>query len=120
VNNALLLRCGALYHLAAKDFLRETTRLFKDQPSRSEETKYEVRTDIDSQVFAEFTAAPDGRWPEVDTGNVDVLRDAHSGVGFEERLGTPEAFDGPPPRPGVSVIDLECRTGVHDVEGKGL
>jgi hypothetical protein len=98
-----------LYRLAAKDLLRETTRLFKDQPTRSEETKYEVRIDIDPRVFAEFAAAPDGRWPEVDTCNIDVLQDAHSGVGFEECLATLEAFDGPPPHPGVSVI-----------EGKGL
>jgi hypothetical protein len=56
---------------SATDLLRQQMRFFQDHPSILEETKYAVEAAGDSQVFAEFVGALEGKRPEINTRNID-------------------------------------------------
>jgi hypothetical protein len=116
VNSALIFRCGASDHPVATDHLHQKVRLFQDHKNILEEIEYEVGAAVDSQVFAEFVVALEGRRPEVNAHNIDGLLALRSEFGFEKPLTVLETFDVSLPHAGVSSIEDESRRHGHDVE----
>jgi regulator of replication initiation timing len=121
VNGVLILRCDASDRSFSTDLLQQTTQLFQDHRRKLEETEYEVETAVHSRFFAEFIGAVEGRRPETNMRNIDGFRTLCSEFSFEEllaALAALEAFDAPLLHAGVSWIEGESDSRVHDVEEK--
>jgi hypothetical protein len=79
-----------------------------------EETKYAGEAVVDSQIFAEFVAALERRWPEVNMGNIDCLRSLCSEFGLEETSSALKDFEAFSPYASVSSIEDESHRRVRD------
>jgi len=120
MNSALILQSDPLYCRIVTNLLGQKVRLFQDQRRMPEEKENKVETAADSQFFAEFIAALEGKRSEVDRRKIDGLRAVCSKCGFEELLAALEAFDAVPPHAGIWSIEDESHRRVHDVEEKSL
>jgi hypothetical protein len=81
-----------------------------------QETEHEEKIAVDSQSFAGFVVALEGRSPEINSLSVNHHWALCSEFVFEELLSTLEDFDAPPLHLDASLIDDESRRRVHDIE----